>query len=544
MKCSKLLLVVLIGMFFYLLPCLVSFKFQQKIRSSSVFHVDPVFSDARRGYAATKSPQMHLQSSNLVIGKKLGRKLGSYEKLLSRTLSDGTVALSHGCAAIVEGELSRELLIPALKFVMEKYPMLRVRIDSDSWSEVNLSLDNALKNILKVSQDQKSDFDTCWQESLQNSLNNPSFPIEGPLWNVQFISSQKDTRRHALIFTINHGIDDQQSLHLVINDIISVLNGNLSVKADRSTLPPSIENVFVKSDIPTIDMLKWAIYQLSNSLQNPIMLPKKVREKVLIDLEYQQNIVNPSNRRTSCTTFSINENELSRLLLASKAHQCTVTQTLSALILCLTSAMTQQDSLSNQKLRFLLSVSLRNFQPTDSTKSWASDDVVAASSAIDYNVDVVAEGIREVISIRKDAANDLTNFWSLAASCKEKSDWVLNQMKFVPQSAQLFDFGMKFVDIFQAVDIESRNPKTLGRGYSCSVSNAGIMKTAHGPGSKVFLSEIYYGTSQSISGVLVQLSCTTLHGKLFGNLQFPTPIISEDEIQSFRSKLVDFLRMI
>lgn len=37
----------------------------------------------------------------------------------------------------------------------------------------------------------------------------------------------------------------------------------------------------------------------------------------------------------------------------------------------------------------------------------------------------------------------------------------------------MFDWAMESMDIWASVNIESRNPKSLGRAYTCGVSNMG-----------------------------------------------------------------------
>ena len=125
----------------------------------------------------------------------------------------------------------------------------------------------------------------------------------------------------------------------------------------------------------------------------------------------------------------------------------------------------------------------------------------------------------------------------------------------------------RFVDILQAVEIAGNNKLTLGREYSCGVSNVGVVmlnkenklnkdkkENKNNIFSNIFSKVIrnsasdvlapiaaYYGTSHSRNGVLCQLSCQTLDGELFGCLQFPDPIISQSNAKIYCQKLIDFL---
>lgn len=130
-----------------------------------------------------------------------------------------------------------------------------------------------------------------------------------------------------------------------------------------------------------------------------------------------------------------------------------------------------------------------------------------------------------------------------------------------------------FVDILTAVEMDARNPQTMGRGFSCGVSNMGrvdvraminTMNAADagiGSGSsakKINLKEMYYGTSHGRNGVLCQLSCMTLcqgtskellagagnedRSTFHGTLQFTEPLISRSMGSSLADRLVSILK--
>ena len=43
-------------------------------------------------------------------------------------------------------------------------------------------------------------------------------------------------------------------------------------------------------------------------------------------------------------------------------------------------------------------------------------------------------------------------------------------------TGRLFGLGMQYADILSIVEAEAKNPSTLGRGYTCGVSNVGVVK--------------------------------------------------------------------
>jgi hypothetical protein len=138
------------------------------------------------------------------------------------------------------------------------------------------------------------------------------------------------------------------------------------------------------------------------------------------------------------------------------------------------------------------------------------------------------------------------------------------------------------IDILKAVEIDANNKQSLGRGFTCGVSNMGIVsfdsddnehikhnhqhqhQHDHGhnqppstPNSHlphhddhdddnnnnnnkqaiVSVESGYYGTSHSRNGVLCQLSTMTINDQLHGCIQFTHPLVTDDDADYFISKL-------
>ena len=148
---------------------------------------------------------------------------------------------------------------------------------------------------------------------------------------------------------------------------------------------------------------------------------------------------------------------------------------------------------------------------------------------------------------RLDGAAFESEFWSLAQQCRrEYLDFV--DQGFVPESVRLFDLGMKAVEILDVVEKEADNPKTLGRAYTCGVSNMGVFKypveyATHSGGS-ARLQGVYYATSHSLTGSLYQLSCGTVGGALCLTFQFPHPIVSAKDANAFAGTFCETLQRI
>ena len=407
--------------------------------------------------------------------------------------------------------------------------------------------------------------------------------------------------RSAWVFTFNHAISDQQSLNTLITDLMQYLTTPTtptsplqSSTIQRYPFPPSIEQIVAPEPV-NFRTIKWALYQSINGLRSPVVLPDHIKRLAASELEvYKTQYVDPSVRHTYCKQFIINKNIMSKLLVLCKTYNITITYCLSTLILILTSATTQDafysattspttstassTNLHTRNLRFLLSVSLRPYQSPTSTSTWPTplqvpeagsgrlrsdwlrDSIGCAAGAVDYVTPVPAillKRINEMIHTSQITPPPLSSevkeaFWTHARECQQISNTLIYTNNYVPESVRLFGFGMSLppIDILKAVEIEEENPVTLGRGFSCGVSNAGILSPTLQQGGvtgtdskedRVCVSEVYYGTSHSRSGVLALLSCMTVEGCLYGNLQFAVPLISEGEGELYARVLVKYI---
>lgn len=401
--------------------------------------------------------------------------------------------------------------------------------------------------------------------------------------------------RSAWVFTFNHALDDQQSVNNIVSDLFNLLDSTGSAAASSSSLPtlPSIESV-IAPELPSFRTAKWSLYQLANMLSGAQLIPKHIKNHIAAAEDKKNTIyTNPNTRTTFTRRFVLDKKKFSQFRAACKKGGVSVTHALSALESTLTAALIEgvfrydlfsvssmPDSnsetkellpLDTVKLRFLLSVSLRPFaspsyvstvasdDQADSNKAtstaardWASGSVACTAGALDYIVSVPGE-IPQLI--RKDPSQQdsttlstsVQKFWDLAKSCSETTDRLIYREKFVPESVRLFGVGMNIpgLDILKAVEVEASSTTSLGRGFSCGVSNAGSASfpTARLAGASadsdtpLSVEEVYFGTSHGRNGVLSLLSCLTVKEQLCGCLQFTSPLTSPQEAD----RLVDAL---
>ncbi len=496
----------------------------------------------------------------------VARLLGGYERLLSR-LTPGTnqLSLSHASAVILDNEVDHNLLISSVSKVMEKHPMLRSYISrqdgqSESWMYCDKpSLDLAADVVsTKVIQDAVL-FDSTWQSLMEAGLNNAEFRPEGPLWRLTNVVCP-ELNTAAWIFCVNHGADDQGSINLVVNDLVCVYNCLKNSEDDGGIgepkpFPPSMEDAMVQgAQFPLPSTLGWSLFQMCNSLQRPAMLPRHILAGAK---KSEPAYLDPNNRETFCEYVDFSEEIVTRLRKRCRERGITVTSALSAAMLSITSHAIQtlgdaREPLTDQKLRFLLSVDLRPYG-SEGREDWTAGTVACAAGAVDYVVPVTKSVSASAVGTQEQGSS-LDDVWMLAARCQQRSDDIINKKRWVPDSVRLFGFGMRYAQILPLVEQDARSEATLGRGFSCGVSNMGLARfnsgaaagaagAAGAEGSLLGVKRVHYGTSHARNGVLCQLSCMSVAAPgasgapFFGTLQFTRPLVGKQEAADMRARL-------
>ena len=368
------------------------------------------------------------------------------------------------------------------------------------------------------------------------------FPADGPQWRLTNIHN-KDGGESAWIFAFNHGIDDQQSVNILTQDLLDFVSGN--GPTDALPLPPNVESAICPGPPNPLTLL-WSIYQLYNSLRMPTVVPRRINEGLKSEADKYSNYADPDLRETICEVMMLSEEATARLRQRSKEEGVTVTNTLAAAMLVINAMLVlETDDPSSATptedvtLRFLLSVGLRPYGVESSdVEDWSKGTVACAGGAIDYIMKVSHEAyaplMNSMTASRDGSALTMTHgFWDLARGSQELSKKLID-MGFVPESQRLFGIGMEVVDILKAVEIEARNRGSLGRGYTCGVSSVGLVNFSK---AKVSVKGVFYGTSHGRNGVLSLLSCMTVNGVFTGCLQFPSPLIDRIRAEGVRSTL-------
>ena len=256
--------------------------------------------------------------------------------------------------------------------------------------------------------DTLDEFTTTWQTEFQRGLNNVEFLSSGPLWKLchvivnhnhnhvknnfdscnididvdvdvdddidvekeedNSIEDQKDMEnkvdKSALIFIMNHGIDDQKSINIIMKDLLFYINYYLynnkhynnnidhSVSVDNATTTATsttttsiiskanINNKIQKFDFPlsiekaicngsnknistTYKLILWIILQVYNSLSFPTLLPNRIKKEIQ-QINNNNNkhrngnnneYILPNNRYTYCKFFNLTKMNINSLKL-------------------------------------------------------------------------------------------------------------------------------------------------------------------------------------------------------------------------------------
>ena len=110
---------------------------------------------------------------------------------------------------------------------------------------------------------------------------------------------------------------------------------------------------------------------------------------------------------------------------------------------------------------------------------------------------------------------------------------------------------MDYATILPLVENDASSD-TLGRGYSCGVSNVGLVDfDSNSDGDSVSdgsvsVEEVYYGTSHSRNGVLCQLSVQTpaTTGMMCCTLQTPEPLVTINQAISVKEYFMNLIESI
>lgn len=532
------------------------------------------------------------------------RPLGSFERLLARKAAQGPRRLSipHACVAIVRGPpLEEAALRAALLPLVRRHPLLRARIKGDGrvesppvagvrmgaaepnplrWAPCALTDEEVVDRVLVVEDVVGvNDGGSGWYAApFEAALDATDFDqAEGPLWQLRVLRRQSAWKKaeSALLFAYNHAISDQASANTVVHELLAALSANLSANLSATAsppppqpFPPSIEQAVVAGRDPGLNTLRYTIREGVLGALPCTTLPHPSRRA-----GYSQRSTASSSswglpaatRKTICELRRLEPPALAALAAACRRRGLTVTAALSAAMLYVTSdsAHAPEEKGQVQLYRLLLSLNMRAFSAARTQRGdadtgaaagvvdWADGAVASAAGAMDYLARVPAGSGRRLLASSSSAAGASqeeeaarARFWEVARECRGSFDDFVAR-GYVPESVALFDWGMRAIELNEVVEREAENAQTLGRAYTCGVSNMGVFGGGGGEGLVPYgpyrLEGLHYATSSSLTGTLYQLSCGTVGGALCLTLHGASPLVDRVALSAFADALVRVL---
>ena len=515
------------------------------------------------------------------------RRLGSFETLLARKAAAGPPRLSipHVCVALVDAnyaKLSLQTIKEALVALVRRHPKLGACIrgtnkvegaplagvrrggqdvDPYTWWPSPMSPEQIVDKALsfeKLNKNVELDDPYYFAGPFEAALDGTKMDTAtGPLWYLKVLLHKEGSL--ALLFVFNHAISDQASANTMVHELLDMLNQGVPPQLAPQPFPPSIEEAVLGPARNTFGLttIKYAVREgLLGAL--PITLqPHPSRQP-----PQAPSGLPAATRRTICEFRRLEADDLASLVQACKARGLTVTAALSAAMLYATSdfAHALGDESSVHNYRLLLSLNMRAFSlgklgQATGGEDWADNAVASAAGAMDVLARVKAQSgtaLRQSSSSSEEE-DKREAFWAVAKQCRQELlDFVA--AGYVPESVQLFDWGMQTLELNEVVEKEAENPKTLGRAYTCGVSNMGVFGPGGGKGddSSSFSSSygdyrlrgVHYATSHSLTGSLYQLSCGTVDGALCLTLHYAWPLVDRATAAAFADAVVDILRCV
>ncbi|CAM9774268.1 unnamed protein product [Chrysoparadoxa australica] len=509
------------------------------------------------------------------------RELGSFEKMLTQTRESHTkgepgptgpgmrtLTQPHIWAAVLNGDLMRPDLLRGVVVALNRHPMLRVcirkpngeqepvknllgevRDDGDPLyfcsmecsSMEELASQVVDEKILEVGADADS-FESAWQKLLEENIDTAAFDISrGPNWRVQvvYIAHTLPCRLYQ-VCTMNHALEDQRSCNILLQDILRGAAGEPT--GPELPFPGSMESSIVTGETFRPSTFGYLLSQAMGALSQPVLLGDNVPPE---EVRGSDPAFGRDGRKTICE-FAVLEGELvQRMLQTCRSKGVTLTAALCAasLMACSQAAHQMNDDRITKKYKFLMAVDLRRFG-VRSGEDWTNGTVACAGGALDFfkpTIHTSAPLGRNLIQGHgKEKEQAEETFWRLARQCKQ----VVNDFEkkgIARESVAVFDWAMNNMDIWESVNIESRNTKTLGRAYTCGLSNMGRFPydTEVGP---FRLEKVHYATSHARCGSLFQLSCGTVDDKLCMTCQVAEPVVTREAALQYLNLLIESLK--
>jgi NRPS condensation-like uncharacterized protein len=400
------------------------------------------------------------------------RKLGALENLYCNLHQLGANRVVQ--VAQITGEVEVAGLEQALRLVVQRHPMLRVRL-----VERDNALGFAIQDPLVLNFQVLERHDAQqWQAIATQEIHTP-FDPQHSMWRLIWLRS---TQTSELIFTYHHAIADGISYTIFIRDLLTYTSQLIQGQS------PQVESLSI---LPAIDQLCPAKLGLRYLL-------KKALHQLFPPQSLLETAVPPEQRTTRFVPRSLDQETTIRLRSRCRQEQTTIQGALCAAMLLSTRAI----AFPQQKVRFLSDSSI-------DLRSFCRDAFPALPIG---SMSAIAEVMHTL--------SQETHFWDLARTCKREINRAIQRQE--PQKwLALFDF-LKPSPTFLSQQAQTN----LGRSSTIAVSNLGAFPFPTGYDS-LTLNAIYFTTGIHWIGAGLWLGVATCQDQMTLSFAYASPVVSD-----------------
>ncbi len=434
---------------------------------------------------------------------KNDRELDSNEQALE-ILNRCANSLHVVTTSRIAGQLTAEILRPALNLLQKRHPRLSSRIVG-SLNSLRFE-DGAVSIPLRVV---KKNYSFQWQEVVLEELNQKIASYQG-LARAVLVRFECENNLNYLIITLHHAISDGLSSVQLHSEILTY--------CQKIACSEPISKVVSLPPIPPIQQL------LPKPLQGWQGLISGVFS--LLQLKFQQVWYRPEtlgfekyvpidSRRSSMIHRQLGEKITERLVNCCRQEKTTVQAALcTAMMLVVAKKITDEKKL-NVRLSCQSFVSLRQrLQPIIGNENLG----MLASSIISYHT-----------------IGENSSFWNLARDVKQQ----------IEASLECNDIFSIMLILRKIVEFSLAHPKEIP--VSVALSNIGRVNIPQVYGS-FKLEEINFASAAAVTGGALLATVSTFAGKMFLNFIFSEPSISQKTMEQMANNtvicLVDACNMI
>ena len=520
------------------------------------------------------------------------RELGSQELLmLPRQYSLSGVdfpQLNHVSAVKLSATPSLENLKLAIERTVAVHPLLRSCVQGDGEPDRRIDLFQMVREgdpnpctfVTKPSVDmdevvklvETADCDSSWKSTFNRDLDDGSWchSGKGPLWKLELHAKSASAAGEPcfLVFSFNHAISDQSSVHRLVDQILDHLqsieekketpmykSNNMPVAMEDSVMGLKQRWKDVRLSGFSIQTVAYVAGKAAEGLRKPVILPESVDKQsnllgALKIISGQTAGGKDEQARRSTLAFRrVSQETTSALLQACREKGVSMSNVLTAAMVYTASDYIGKRESRNYKV--LQSLDMRRFgAQLDKGETVAC---MAGSHDLIHGPlpDQSGEQLRQNPSDAK-----LECFWKVAMDGKEQTTRFI-ETDGPRQAVRVFDFAMSISDLNNLVHLTAQSKDTKGRAYSAGVTNVGVYERQEGfplaDGTRRSLllqrgryrvEDVYFATPHTLSGCLFQLSGLTLDGELRLTFNPVSPIVSDGLNANFVDSFVQLLEVV